>query len=92
MLVGLMVVIGPDLHRQWSGGGSPGASVATIPPAWAPRELTSVMEPMIVWDNAPDQDQRYDVWILPADGAGSFGNHEVVKTIAPETVYTRGRL
>jgi hypothetical protein len=64
ILVVLLVVIGPELSRRIS---DQPTRVATIAPALAPRGVTSVTEPLIVWENAPNQD--YDVWILPADGA-----------------------
>ena len=63
IIVGLVVVIGPELRR---GGGNQATTVATIGPAWAPRGLTAVTEPVVVWDNVPNQ--AYDVWILPAEG------------------------
>jgi hypothetical protein len=34
----------------------------------APTGETSRTEPLIVWENAPDPSQLYDVWVLPPDG------------------------
>ncbi len=66
VLVGLLVLIGPQLGRLLTPQSGSSAQVATIPPAWAPRGATAVTEPLIIWDSAPDQ--SYDVWILPASG------------------------
>ncbi len=35
--------------------------------ALAPRGSTGLTQPLIVWDNKPDQ--KYDVWILPPEGS-----------------------
>jgi hypothetical protein len=59
-----LVLIGVPLSR-WLFPGGP-ATLATASPALAPRGETGMTQPMLVWENAPDQD--YDVWILH-DGA-----------------------
>ncbi len=38
-------------------------ALATASPALAPRGVTGMTQPTIVWDNA--EEQEYDVWILP---------------------------
>jgi len=48
---------------------SPAPSVAgRSPRLLAPTGETSRTEPLIVWENAPDPTQLYDVWVLPPDG------------------------
>jgi hypothetical protein len=47
----------------------PAASVAGRPPRLlAPTEETSRTGPLIVWENAPNPSQLYDVWVLPPEG------------------------
>jgi hypothetical protein len=47
----------------------PAAPVAgRSPRLLAPTGETSRTEPLIVWENAPDPSQLYDVWVLPPEG------------------------